>query len=110
MITLKFIATFPNVSDLEMMRQRPPELIQMIQLVQFWATQHNITILPPQVDQELKKITYQFNIPDQETWDAVVAHSNDNGIDVFDLGAQTRQFVESLGGTFERVVEGAAGV
>jgi len=108
MITLKFIATFPNPADIAKMADRPPELIQLVQLVHFWAQQHNVTILPPAVDAAAGRIVYEFSIPDQATWDNIVAHSNDNGIDVFDLGAQNRAFIESLGGTFERVVEGAA--
>lgn len=107
MITLKYIASFTSAQDLDKMAQRPPELLQMIQLVYFWATQHNIVVEPVIVDSENFKITYTFNIPDQTTWDNIIAHANDNGIDIFDLGDQTQAFVEANGGTFQRVVEGA---
>ncbi len=107
MISLKLIATFATPADMAKLADRPPELIQMIQLVKFWATQHNITILQPVMDNDLGKVVWEFQIPDQATWDDVLAHSNDNGIDVFDLGSQLRTFMESIGGTLERVVEGA---
>lgn len=110
MIKLKFIATFAQPEDLVKINDRPAELVQMIQLVKFWATQYGVTVLPPVTDQAAGTIVWEFDIPDQATWDNILAHANDNSIDIFDLGAGLRTFMESIGGTFERVVEGAAGV
>lgn len=110
MITIKLIATFAKPEDIVKINDRPAELVQMIQLVKFWATQYNVTILPPAMSPETGVIVWEFHVPDQATWDAVLSHANDNSIDIFDLGAQLRTFMESVGGTLERVVEGAEGV
>ena len=105
MITVKFVATFPSQEAMDSMKNLAPETNQMIQLVQFWSTQHNVTTTPPQVDMVNHKITYSYSVPDQTTLDSIIAHANDNGIDVYGLSQSVREHVQALGGTYERIDE-----
>lgn len=105
MITIKFVASFPSSDAMDSMKNLSPETNQMIQLVQFWSTQHNVTIIPPQADTVNNKITYSYSVPDQATLDSIIAHANDNGIDVYQLSQSVKEHVEALGGTYERIYE-----
>lgn len=110
MITVKLIGTFPNPAEMmTKLTERPPELIQMIQLVKFWATQHGVSVVAPEFDTVAGKAVWEFQIPNQQIWDEVLAHAGDNSIDVFDLGDQLRTYMESFGGSLERIIDGAEG-
>lgn len=96
---------FPEAGGLAVLQNRPAEQLQLQQLVQFWATQFGIQVVPPVINEARSKLERSFIIPDQEAYDAVLSHASDNGVDIFDVVAKIRELVEPLGGTVTRTDE-----
>jgi hypothetical protein len=106
MITITFTTEFAEENGLAKLANPPAEITQLIQLVHFWATQHGITIHPMVISEDNRVATSVYDVPSKEVYDAIMTHAEDNGIDIFTIGAKQREFVESVGGTFTRVTEG----
>lgn len=105
MFKITIAVEFPEAGGLAALQNRPAEQLQLQQLIQFWATQFSIQVVPPVINEERSKLERSFIIPDQEAYDAILGHAAENGVDIYDVVAKLREFVEPLGGTVTRTDE-----
>jgi hypothetical protein len=105
MIKLQYITQFDTPEKMAQLRggMIPTETVQLIQLVQFWASQHGVTIIPSEVSEDQCTKVDTFMIPTQDIADQLTKHSLENGIDLSNIFASMKQHVEALGGTFTKV-------